>query len=374
MFADHLHEPIFGMLRVPVGATGDCSLTLPSEVSVLPLNRSTRRPLHRRALADFNWERALFAGYLEKVDAVCCIYPDWSAVHIHRMATARQMLSFACLLGDWAEVYERMASAAPPIKRQLLRRLARQADLAVQEAAGTSRVLFCVGQALADRYGHLAPHTVVCSANTQEEGDIRERKDTCDGPPFKLLCVAEFHPRKGIEVLLEAVAQISREGHPVELHLVGDGDLRAGLEERAKTLGIAPLTRFRGFVHFGPELLSVYRECDLFILPSLAGEGCPRVLVEAMSQGTPVIGTDVGSVRHVLGEGARGLVVPPGDAGALARAVATLLADGDLRRRLICEGLEHARTETYSVQRGRIGEALRQYAPEVVKVSPEGES
>ena len=132
--------------------------------------------------------------------------------------------------------------------------------------------------------------------------------------------------------------------------------------------------KFHGYVPFGPKLLSVYRECDLFLLPSLAGEGCPRVLVEAMSQGTPAIGTDVGSVRYVLGEGARGLVVPPGDASALARAAAAVLSDGELRKRLIRAGLEHARTETYSIQRKRIGEALRQYVPEVVKVSPGSET
>ena len=183
MFSDHLYKPIFGMVRVPAGTTENCSVALPPEVSVLPLNRSTRRPFYQRAFADFNWERTLLAAYIEQVDAVCCIYPDWAAVHLHRMATAKRRLSFACLLGDWAGVYERMALEAPPVRRPLLHRLARHADLALREAAKASRVLFCVGQALADRYGYLAPHTVVCSANTQEEGDIREREDTCRSRP-----------------------------------------------------------------------------------------------------------------------------------------------------------------------------------------------
>jgi len=371
IFADHLHEPIFAQTPLPPSGSGEHSLDLPPQVHLLPLSRNTRRSLLQRTFPHVNWERKLYGSYLDRAGAVYCRYPDWQALHFHRMAVARGMTVFASLHGDWAEVYAKMAEASPAPKRQYLELLARKADLALREVARTSRVLFCVGQALADKYGPASRNTVVFANYMHEEAEIHEREDTCHTPPFKLLYVGELHQRKGVEVLLDAIALLSRRGQPIECHLVGCGALRPALEERATNLGIQSITKFHGYTPFGAALLSIYRECDIFVLPALSGEGCPKVLVEAMSQGTPVIGTDVGSVKHVLSGGARGIVVRSGSAEELAAAASRLLTDRALRMALIRGGLDFARAQTYSVQRRRVGEALREFVPQVVRQDAE---
>ena len=78
---------------------------------------------------------------------------------------------------------------------------------------------------------------------------------------------------------------------------LGSGEELPSLSRLADSLGLSDAIRFHGYVPFGRELLDLYCESDLFVLPAVAGEGLPKVLVEAMSQGVPAIATDVGSSR-----------------------------------------------------------------------------
>jgi glycosyltransferase involved in cell wall biosynthesis len=88
-----------------------------------------------------------------------------------------------------------------------------------------------------------------------------------------------------------------------------------------------------------------YREHDIFVLPSV-GEGTPRVLVEARANSLPLVATRVGGIPLSVSDGRDGLLVPPGNADALAAAIDRLVADGVLRRRLIQTGLQSARRMT----------------------------
>ena len=108
-----------------------------------------------------------------------------------------------------------------------------------------------------------------------------------------------------------------------------------------------------GYVPFGDELRERYRLADAFLHVSLT-EGLPQVLFEAAAAGLPIVATDVGGVAEALGS-ERGIVVPPGDAGAAARALLAL-RDESLRSRLASAALEYARTRTLEQQ---VGEILR---------------
>jgi glycogen(starch) synthase len=79
------------------------------------------------------------------------------------------------------------------------------------------------------------------------------------------------------------------------------------------------------------------RAFDALMVPSVSPDPCPRVVIEAMALGTPVIGTDHGGIPEVIEHEASGLLVPPGDSGALAAAVVRLMDDDLLRRRIIEE-------------------------------------
>ena len=141
----------------------------------------------------------------------------------------------------------------------------------------------------------------------------------------------------------------SRESHSdnassLRLLIIGDGRLRAKTELEAERLGIANFCRFPGSI---TNLGDVYRAVDLFVMPSL-WEGLSLAMLEAMAAGLPMVATDVGGARDVLGDNQRGVLVPPGDAEALTLALAQLLIDSKRRIELAAAGCLHVR-ERYSI-------------------------
>jgi glycosyltransferase involved in cell wall biosynthesis len=166
------------------------------------------------------------------------------------------------------------------------------------------------------------------------------------------------HYFKGVPVLLEALARIAEPC--VKAVIVGDGDLRPQFEAQAAALGLAERVIFAGRAAQA-ELPAYYALCDALVLPSITmGEAFGIVLLEAMACAKPVIASDLPGVRTVAAHGECGLVFPPGDSGALASALETLLHDPDLRRRMGANG--RARVEQKYAW-ARIGEALaRVYA------------
>ncbi len=146
------------------------------------------------------------------------------------------------------------------------------------------------------------------------------------GPSVVVLTVASLEqPYKGVADLIEAIASVRADGYDVVLRVAGTGRLLPSLEQ----LGAARLGRSIAFLgHLtGPDLELEYAAADCFVLPSWA-EGLPRALVEAMSAGLPAVGTAVGGVTELL-EPQR--LVPPRHPGALASAIAELVADPDAR-------------------------------------------
>lgn len=120
------------------------------------------------------------------------------------------------------------------------------------------------------------------------------------GEPI-FLTVRRLTPRMGHDLLLEAFAFIV-ENHPdARLYIAGDGPLRATLEQRAASLNIDDRTTFLGYVP-DEDLPSAYATADLFVLPTTDLEGFGLATLEALSSGTPVIGTPVGGTVEVLGD------------------------------------------------------------------------
>jgi glycosyltransferase involved in cell wall biosynthesis len=151
--------------------------------------------------------------------------------------------------------------------------------------------------------------------------DELRRSFGMNGPT--LAFAGRLSAQKSLELALEAVDAV--EG--VSLLIAGDGDERARLEALA-----GPHVRF-----LGPQprerVLELFRAADASILSS-SWENFPHTVVEALAAGTPVIATEVGGVAEVVRDGENGLLVPAGDAFALAEAVRRYFADEELRERL----------------------------------------
>lgn len=204
----------------------------------------------------------------------------------------------------------------------------------------------------------LADRIIVASPPVREHaGELQEFRDKCVVIPYALdpdqsaltdatraralaireerreplaLFVGRMVPYKGVDVLLRALV-----GSRARAVLVGDGPQRATWEQLARDLGLGGRVRFAGEAT-AEELTSLYHACDMFVLPSVTrAEAFGMVQLEAMACGKPVICTRLPSgVPWVNQDGLTGLVVPPGDVGALNQAIEVLAADPALRRRL----------------------------------------
>jgi glycosyltransferase involved in cell wall biosynthesis len=164
------------------------------------------------------------------------------------------------------------------------------------------------------------------------EAELRRRYDLGESPI--VLTVSAKRPHKNLERLLEAMALVEANPEPVLVapgyETVFEPELRQRAGERA---------RFLGWVD-DDELEGLYRAATCFVFPSLA-EGFGLPVLEAMVRGVPIACSRIGPLEEVAGEAAR--YFEPTDVADMARAIESLLADGDLRKRLAEAGRERAR-------------------------------
>lgn len=148
-------------------------------------------------------------------------------------------------------------------------------------------------------------------------------------PAFRVGTSAVLIPRKGLDVLLDACAGVSR---PLELHIYGDGPCRTALERQANDRGVN--ATFHGMV---TDVRKRLPDLDVFVLPT-RGDNLPVAVLEAMAAGLPVISTRTGGIPEMVIAGETGELVEPDDVSGLARAIDRMASDPDLRRRLGAAG------------------------------------
>jgi glycosyltransferase involved in cell wall biosynthesis len=169
--------------------------------------------------------------------------------------------------------------------------------------------------------------------------EIRAARDSLRIAPDAaiLLCAGRLSREKGHADLLDAIAALR--DRKIHLVIAGDGPERARLEARRAALGLESAVTLAGFQ---PDMRPWYGAADIVALPSHS-EGSPNALLEAMSAGLPIAATRAGGAPEIAEDEVSALLVPPREPAALARAIARLLDDPDLRRRLACAARETAR-------------------------------
>jgi len=197
--------------------------------------------------------------------------------------------------------------------------------------------------------------TPFLTATAEDGADWRRRV----GLPEDALLVGIVGRLTGVKnhrLFLEMARRVALAVPDVWFVVVGDGELRVELEARAQELGLAERVRFTGWVR---QMASVYAALDVVALTSL-NEGTPVTLIEGLAAGRPVVSTAVGGVPDIVADGETGLLVPTGDADALAEAVVGLLRDPARRRVMGQAGRESVRGR-FAVER-LIGDVERLYA------------
>jgi glycosyltransferase involved in cell wall biosynthesis len=160
--------------------------------------------------------------------------------------------------------------------------------------------------------------------------------------PIRVLMLAEFNTEKRHGDLVEAVGLLPR--GLVHVLLAGAGPERDRVEAMVGARGLAEEVTFLGWVPNGSKLIG---DADIVVLPSVR-EGLPRSILEAMSHGVPVIGTDTRGIRDLLSDG-HGVLVPPRDPPALAAALKRLATSASTREAIGRKAWE--RSHQYSIER-----------------------
>lgn len=154
---------------------------------------------------------------------------------------------------------------------------------------------------------------------------------------FTAICVANYRPRKGIDLLVEAMSAL-----PEDVHLLLVGDMDSGALRRRIAASPASCRIHRtGYLSQAPAVAAA---CDVAVLPSIKREGLPRSIIEAMAYSTPPVVSDSGGSPELVVDGTSGLVVPARDTATIARAIRRLYDDPELRNRMGAAARERIRT------------------------------
>ncbi|WP_425441184.1 glycosyltransferase [Rubrimonas cliftonensis] len=155
--------------------------------------------------------------------------------------------------------------------------------------------------------------------------------------PVRLISVGRLVEKKGYDVLLDALAELPPALHWQFAH-IGDGPLAGALKKRARELGLSDRISWRG-PKTQDEVIGALRWADIFVLPSRPAtdgdrDGLPNVLMEAASQGTAVVSTRFSAIPEFVTDEVTGILVKPGDAGALSAAIAIVARRPDKRSQM----------------------------------------
>jgi glycosyltransferase involved in cell wall biosynthesis len=146
-----------------------------------------------------------------------------------------------------------------------------------------------------------------------------------------IVSVSRHDPRKGIDVLLHALARLRHGGARFRACLVSHGPLLESHRRLAERLGLNAATAITGWV---PDPLAYLRHADIFVLPSLQEGSGSLSLIEALQAGLPVVASGIDGILEDVTDGDSALLVAPGDVEALRRALERLIGDATLRERL----------------------------------------
>ena len=195
---------------------------------------------------------------------------------------------------------------------------------------------------------HLIYHGLDLRRFPKDPPERGPRDGSDPAAPVRLLSVGRAVEKKGFDVLLEALATLPTNLH-WHWHHIGDGKRLPALKTQADTLGLTSRMSWSG----GKDqqfVISAYRDSDLFVLPSRQAadgdqDGLPNVLMEAQTQALACLSTNFTAIPELIEDGRTGVLVPPGDVEALAKALTELIRSPERRQAIGMAGYERVRRD-----------------------------
>ncbi len=294
-------------------------------------DRMRRSPLYR-VLPLFYVAGGLWAIWrLARRSQFDIIHVHWPVPHVLFGSLARRASGGQTrLVTSWYGAELRLVQSSLPWLRGFVRWALRTSDAIVAISSYTAGEI--------ERFAKVPVRVIPYTFGFSEAGAAR--RPAGDGS-FRILFVGRLVERKGVTHLIEAVRRLPAELH-ARLTLIGDGPERAALAAQVADGGLNERVDFRGRVPDG-ALLDAYVTADVFVLPAIVDtrgdtEGLGVVLLEAMSCGVPVVGSNIGGITDIIQNGQSGLLVPPADPDQLAHALEQLARDPELAARLGAAG------------------------------------
>lgn len=222
----------------------------------------------------------------------------------------------------------------PLFRRLLARRLAR-------DCRNSFAACYVTAESLQRRYPPGRETESFYYSDVELNGEFAERARPAQAKhSWKLLTVSSLAQLyKAVDVQIDAIAELRRQGLDVRLTVVGEGKHRHELEQRASALGLGDAVCFRGQLPSGAPIRAELDQADVFLLPSRA-EGLPRAMVEAMARALPCIGSRVGGIPELLPSAD---LVPAGDLPALIEKIREVISDPARLARMSKQNLMRAR-------------------------------
>lgn len=180
----------------------------------------------------------------------------------------------------------------------------------------------------------LVDEAMIAGGNSVKNINILKDKNI-----INIVYVGYIRAAKGLDYLIDAIPHVISK-YNISVNIVGGGEYLDEIMLKIKSIRCERYVHFHGEVAFGDGLFDLYRKADIFILPSLS-EGSPRVVLEAMALGLPVIATDVGNTKHLLEDG-RGVCIKPRDSKEIANAVIDLIENDKKRLDYIEKGRRYS--------------------------------
>jgi glycosyltransferase involved in cell wall biosynthesis len=263
---------------------------------------------------------------LDRVGADILHMHGYGATTFGRLAAARRELP--AVLHEHANLTD-----TPWFQKAADRLLARYTDIALAVSRSTADFVMRARLVPAERTKVVylgVPLEEFSRQRSAEEVVAARRALRIPPDVFAVGTVTRLMPSKGNEYLVEAAKIVSDRLPDARFYIVGEGELAAELEARARSLGLGERLTFCGFRRDVAEAFSAF---DLAVFPSL-WEGTPLTVLEALAMGKPIVATDADGLQDVLSNGVDARMVPRRDAAALAESIVALARDPQERERL----------------------------------------
>ena len=261
--------------------------------------------------------------------------PDVSHIHVHYLHTPASVVRYAALLAGRTWTFSAHAKdiwTTPDWEKR--EKIADSLWGVTCTAEGAAHL-----QALAPFPGKvsLVYHGLDLGRFPPPPRDRQARDGTVPDDPVRIVSVGRAVPKKGFDDLLRALAALPPDLAWSFTH-IGGGPMLSDLRSSAQALGLGERTAFLG-ARAQPDVIALLRQADLFVLSAKEAasgdrDGLPNVLLEAASQGLPIVASDFAGIPELIRDGVEGRLVPPGDVAALANAIEALARDPTARAAL----------------------------------------